>query len=378
MNTGNPFHERSRADLVWGPSRSGKGQNAWTAAYWMAQTYGKRTLYLTAEPGAILGTFHQAEKSGMVDIMSLVGQRHLMSILYTILEGGKWAPKTSEGVRDFNSREAECDPDRNGLLIIDALGSIGDLGLLWFTDPENGAVLPMSPGEDKFSVKDFEMGGKIVNKRGSSPTHVGEICRILQELVMHSANLPYQKVLWIAREQRAAKGQKTDKQGNVIIAGEPIYGPDLPGQAATQRVCSWFGAAYHTAKVPVEGGFVDERKDVGGHAGAMYMGDEQKRKLTEVPKEEYRLYLRPHPDHVTGIMYDAGNRLPAYVNDGQFADKPFVVCTEKVEQTEKDIKFIHTGLNTIYEMERTMAQDTATKLGNSFKSWLDKHNSEKK
>src|SRR5687767_5363653 len=79
-----------RADLLWGKSRSGKGVNAWFAAYWMLVTYGKKTLYLTAEPGSIPMSISNAVRAGMITIFSIKGREHLLAELSAILVDGLW------------------------------------------------------------------------------------------------------------------------------------------------------------------------------------------------------------------------------------------------------------------------------------------------
>jgi hypothetical protein len=222
----------------------------------------------------------------------------------------------------------------------------------------------MTPSREKFWIEDSEDGGQVVKIGGSGMTHVGFATRILQQMVVGSANLPYDKILWIAREQRASRGEKKDKDGNILVAGEPMYGPDLPGQAATPRVTGWFGAAYHVDKVPV-GGQVDDRADVG--TGGAMLGN-MKEKLTTIPNWEYRIYLRPHPDPRTGIMYDAGNRLEAHLNANDKIVPPYIVCTEQKVGKE----FVHTGLNTIMELERVHGVNSADDLKETFSDILAK------
>ena len=359
-----------RADLLWGASRSGKGVNAWFGAYWMAKTYGKKFLYLTAEPGAAPKQIKDAIKAGLGDEFSLVAKPHLLSILQSVLEGGKWPVylKRNDGtiVRDFKSREAECDPDQYGLLIVDSGTSIGDELIKWLADPDNKATLPMTPGKDKFWIEDGD-----VKIGGSGMTHVGFATKIIQQMVVASANLPYQKVLWIFREQRASRGEKKNKDGDILVMGEPMYGPDLPGTAATPRVTSWFGGAYHCDKVPV-GGEKDDRTDVKEKAGGMVLkgADTMADKFLHIPDWEYRIYLKPHPDPKTGILYDAGNRLEAYVNADKTIVKPFIVASEK----KVGKGYVHTGLNTIWELERKFGANNADDLKEDLSDMLRRFN----
>jgi len=350
--------KEQRADLVWGPSNSGKGINAWFAIYWMFMTYGKKSLYLTAEPGALNTSIMNAARAGMVDIFNVTGQPNLLACLSSVLEGGMWPIYLKRGdsiVRSFNSIEAKCNPKEYGLLVVDALGSMGDEILKWFALPGK-VTIPMTMSKEKFNVEDSIEGGLKVDYKATGMTQIGEACRLLQRYVISSAALPYMRVLWIAREQRASKGEKKDKEGNIIVAGEPMYGPDLPGTAATPRVRSWFGGCYHTARVPLPG-ILDDRKDAATGSMGIPM-PAMTEKLTRIPKYEYRLYLSPHPDPTTGILYDAGNRLEAYLNSSQEATKPYIVCTEEITADA----IVHHGLNDVWELERTKGAGMVNRL----------------
>lgn len=367
--------QEQRADLLWGASRTGKGVQAWGGAYWMAKTYGKKFLYLTGEPGAAPESLMIAMRAGMGDMLSVVSKdmmKNLLAILSTVLEAGKWPVyrKLNDGsiMRDFATREANCDPNQYGLIIVE-MTSIADALIEWCASPDNKAIIPMTPGADKFWVEDSIDGGDHVKIGGSSPTHVGLACRYIQELVTMSAALPYQKVLWIAREQRVNKGEKTNKQGDqILVQGEPMYGPDLPGKKATERVTSWFGGAYHCDRVPTGAGTEDKRPDALGSGGMMIAGP-LSAKTTTVPDYEYRLYIRPHPHPTTGILYDAGNRLPAHINNAdETLKKPFIACTEVREG--KGFKM--TGLNTMWELERTAGAGAVEDLTEDLSEMLKK------
>lgn len=335
-----------RADLLWGRSKVGKGENAFRGAYWMLQNYRKKFLYLTAEPGSVPINIQNAIEAGWGDLFSVVGVNNLLAVLFSVLDGGKWPVYRKLGadtiIRDFKTKEAECDPAQYGLLIVDSLTSLGDELIKWLADPDNKATLPMTPGKDKFWISDSGDGLESIKIGGSSMTHVGFATRTLQQLVVASANLPYQKVLWLSREQRASRGEKKDKDGNILVAGEPMYGPDLPGTAATPRVTGWFGGAYHCDAVPV-GGTKDTRADIPDNILPTL-----KDKLSIIPDWEYRIYLRPHPDPHTGIFYDAGNRLPSHLNANSEIVPSFFVCAEK----KVNGKFVHSGLNSIWDIEK--------------------------
>jgi len=344
----------------------GKGINAFMGADWMLKTHGKKFLYLTAEPGSMPKILEDYISAGLGDMFAIVNQQHLLAILSTVLEGGKWPIylQKNDGtiVRSFKSKEAECDPSQYGLLIVDSITSIGDELMKWYTNPANQSTIHGTMDETKFNIKDEGEGLNPVHIHGASMTQIGEACKFIHRMITASANLPYQRVLWIAREQRASRGEKKDKAGNIVVAGEPMYGPDLPGTAATPRVTSWFGGAYHCDAVP-RAGQKDDRPTAA--SGNPLLGGAASEKLSNIPEWEYRIYLRAHPDPATGLLYDAGNRMPPHLNV-----PPFYTCTvDEVAPGE----FKCQGLSTIWELERTQGIGTSDALRQKFGDLLKKY-----
>lgn len=347
-----------RADLLWGATKTGKGQQAWTGAYWMATKRKKKFLYLTCEPGSTPVSITMAVKAGLGDIYALMpSEDNFSAILSAILEGGFWPVylKKNDGsiTRSFKSVEARCRPDEYGMLIVDSLTSIGESFITWLADPSHENHLPMTPNRESFWVSDVD---PVTDKEhaygGSSGTHVYFVQQRLQELVTASANLPYEKMLWLSRETRGSKGEKKSrdkvtKQMEIIIQGEAMYGPALPGSGdIISRVTSWFGGAYHCERVIDS--YIDDpnppQPAAGGGIGGGLRGN-----LGKIPVWEYRMYLQPHPNPTTGLLYDAGNRFAAVVNSDPKIIKPYIVCTETYDKAAKVFK--HTGLNTLYDME---------------------------
>lgn len=343
-----------RADLLWGESGSGKDVNLWMAVYYMAKVKGKKSLLLSGES---LGTGMQlAQKAGLVDVISLSGQDRPLDIMAGILKGRKWPKKieSKTGTRlDFKSAEAEVDPEEAGLLIINSMTSIADQFKLEMAQ-EGRVRLPMSPGKDKYYVV---IDGKPLT--GSAPTHIGFIHDRVYEYVVASTYFETERVLWTGRQSLGAIGEKKDKEGNVIKVGIPVFGPDLPGSAATHRVTGWFGGAYHLDKVKV-GTVKDEREDALQAAAK------------EVPVYEYRLWLQRHNHPDFGAAFDVKNRLPAEVNakltdpSGPTKGRPYIVCTEK----RKGPAWIHTGINTVWELEESYIQKSLDDINEDLKDVL--------
>lgn len=360
-----------RADLIWGRTKSGKGENAWFGAYWVAAVLGKKFLYLTSEPGSVPASIKAAAAAGLGDILNIAGHPNLIGVAQTVLEGGRWPVyrRLNDGtvIRDFQSREAVIDPKEHGMLICDSLTSLGDELLSWLSSPANQVKLPMTPGKDKFSVSDVDPStGQRVEFGGSSGTHVYFAQQRLYELVVASANLPVDKKLWIAREARGSRGEKkarsADGKGyDVVVAGEPMYGPQIPGSGdVITRITGWFGGSYHTDIV-----------DVSPQAAPDPMNPfAQMAPKKDPPKLEYRLYLKPYPDSRTGVLYDVGNRFGSAANADPAKVPAYLVCSEVVDGK----KLIHTGLNTVYQKEADFSKGTTENLRETFAEMLAKFN----
>lgn len=327
-----------RADLIWGDSGHGKDTNLWFAVYHVATKLGKKSLLLTGES---LGTGMQlAQKLGMVDVISIAGTDKPMDLVAGIIKGRKWPiirHQKSGIIYDFKSQEAIIDPDKYGLIMINSMTSLSSL-FQQSMQIEGTVQLPMTPGKDNYNV--VIDGVSIV---GSAPTHVGFIHDRLYSYVVASTYLPVSKVLWTARQKLGAVGEKKKKDGEIIKAGYPIIGPDVAGGAATSKITSWFGGAYHLDQVPVSK-VDDKRTDVlPANEGKM-----------TVAAYEYRLYLAKHMHPEFGVPFDVKNRLPAMVNaltldaKGPTKGKPYVVCSE-LEDGQGG--YVHTGINTVWEME---------------------------
>ena len=87
-------------------------------------------------------------------------------------------------------------------------------------------------------------------------------------------------------------------------------------------------------------------------------------KAVLVPEWEYRIYLRPHPDATTGLLYDAGNRMPPHVKV-----PPYYVCWMK-ENAAGD--FDCQGLSTIWQLEKDQGTGTIEGLASKFGDILSK------
>jgi len=126
-----------------------------------------------------------------------------------------------------------------------------------------------------------------------------------------------------------------------------MIGPDAPGNKLTKKIASWFGGAYHTVAVPTGRIIEDKRPDaVAGLA------------MKPVQEMEYRMYLVPHADAETGIMCDAGNRLPSGCRET--ASMPYIVCNVVRNSDGKAV--VRPGIQTIWSLETAYAARSSESL----------------
>lgn len=334
-------HEDFRADLVWGASGTGKTHQVYLSALQMYVKHRKKTRYLTADGGS-LGPIAPLVKLGIVSVFSLglVPFDRRLEALTIILKGGwpvfdprlnTWSFK-GQGVQPTSKTFEEW-----GQLSIESMTSIGDQ-MTRDLVRRSDIKIPQTPDRDEFFVTSGEFKWTF-----RAPSHIGWSQERMEEFVDMSSVLPYQRILWTARELRSE-----DKKGNAII------GPELPGSAATGKVPGWFGACLHLVAVPGEQ-ITDDRPNLSMMAKSKFQ------------RLERRLYLIPHPDERTGNMLDAKNRLPAEVqtaNDD--LKRGYIKSTIVYGPDGKVVNRI--GLNTYYDMEDELQDKTVGALTDEFKA----------
>lgn len=337
-------HSDLRADLVWGPSGAGKTWQMYLSALQMYKRYGKKTRYLSADGGS-LGPLASLVKLGILRVFSLgvVPYKFRLEAVDLIMSGVWPIFDPDKGVWSFKAQAAKPTSatfDEWGQLITEGLTSVGDMSMRDLIKRED-IKIPQTPDRNEFFVTSGEQKWTF-----RAPAHFGFVQERMEEWVGMSSVLPYQRVLWTARELRAES-----KNGDTIV------GPELPGKAATGSVPGWFGACLHLVAVPGEL-ITDDRPDLSSMAKGKFK------------KMEHRLYLIPHPDGRTGITLDSKNRLPAEVVP--MLTKTGYIRSEVLYEVDAKGKEIvgpdgnpivkeRIGLNTYYDMEAKL-QDVNTAI----------------
>lgn len=263
-----------------------------------------------------------------------------------MIMSGYWPVYNPEtGVWSFKDPAAKPNMkmfDEWGGLIVEGLSSISEMSLRDLVQ-RSDIKIPQTPDRDEFNVKSGDLKWTF-----RAPSHIGFIQERMEEFVNASSVLPYQRVLWTARELRGE-----NKKGDTVI------GPELSGTAATGKVPAWFGACLHLIAVPGEK-IADDRPGL-----AMMAKDKFQRM-------EFRLYLIPHPDARTGITLEAKNRLPAEVQ-ARLTSTGYIK-SETIFETDHKGKLLtdpttnepvikeRIGLNTYYDMESKLQEVTTDLL----------------
>lgn len=332
---GSTAKDELRADVLWGPSGSGKSVQVGWAAYMVAKVLKKKSLIVTADGGAVSAEVKALQELGFVDILPLLRFENPLSILDNVFQGF-WPIRKSDGSWSMADRAANHQNDnawyqQYGAMFVESMTSLGDFLMPWLTGNPKANI----PG----GAKDHQVvdGDKIYKFAGMA--HYGFLGDRFYQWVHWSAAQRYEKILWTAREQRST----TDK-GMVVI------GPDAPGKAITQKSGGWFGGCYHMSVMATGEMIVDTRADVAKDS-LLLAGKGASR-------NEHRMYIVKHPDPETGIMCDVKNRLS--VDRVMKLEKPYVVC-----QQDKD-GLGGSGIATIWGWE----QETQGNLAKTMKDEL--------
>ena len=169
------------------------------------------------------------------------------------------------------------DNDLSDVAIVafEGLTSFGDLILSHLQ--KTGASLSQDPS---YRWQDGE-----TTYSGGNMTYYGFAQSFLYEVVMKSNMLPVEKVIWSALE---AKGEDE-------VTRSPIYGPAIAGKKATGKAGAWFGNLLHF--------------DASQTVGTVEKDDTLKTGMVAITTN-VRMYLRPHADGFTKIIYPAKTRAP--------------------------------------------------------------------
>ena len=122
---------------------------------------------------------------------------------------------------------------------------------------------------------------------GGNMTYFGFVQQRLCEFVASTNSLPVEKVIWTALESR----------GEDEVTKSPIMGPAIVGKKSTGKAGAWFGNMLHFDTV-MKGGLAEIDPKV-------------KSESAMVPiSTEFRMYLRPHAEALSRIMFPAKSRAP--------------------------------------------------------------------
>lgn len=122
---------------------------------------------------------------------------------------------------------------------------------------------------------------------GGNMTYFGFVQQRLCEFVANTNSLPVEKVIWTALESK----------GEDEVTKSPIMGPAIVGKKSTGKAGAWFGNMLHFDTVMT-----------GGNAEA---DPKVKSESAMVPiSTEFRMYLRPHAEALSRIMFPAKTRAP--------------------------------------------------------------------
>src|ERR1017187_9713177 len=122
---------------------------------------------------------------------------------------------------------------------------------------------------------------------GGNMTYFGFVQQRLCEFVASTNSQPVEKVIWTALESK----------GEDEVTKSPIMGPAIVGKKSTGKAGAWFGNMLHF-----------DTSMTGGTAEA---DPKIKSESAMVPiTTEFRMYLRPHAEALSRIMFPAKSRAP--------------------------------------------------------------------
>jgi len=122
---------------------------------------------------------------------------------------------------------------------------------------------------------------------GGNMTYYGFIQQRICEFVASTNSLPVEKIIWTALESK----------GEDEVTKSPIMGPAIVGKKSTGKAGAWFGNMLHFEAV-MTGGTAEADPKVKSEAALVPI------------TTEFRMYLRPHAEALTRIMFPAKTRAP--------------------------------------------------------------------
>ena len=248
------------ADCVYGSTGTGKTHFIAEAAKRVWDKYQKRTRYIGGDSGGF-DTLGDLVEDGIVIPFVVANDPHPIETLDKLAQG-YWPDAEGKLIMGI--------PAEIGLYAFEGLTSFGDIMMRHLSRTKT--KLSQEPaytyldGKTEFS--------------GTNMSYYGEIQNRIYNLVVTSAVLPVERVIWTALEGRG------EEEGTKA----PTYGPSIVGKKSTGKAGQWFGNMVHLEML------VTEKID----PSTKQINLEQRRVM----------YIQPHADPLTKIPFPAKVRAP--------------------------------------------------------------------
>ena len=258
------------ADAVYGSTGTGKTHFIAEAAKRVWDLKHKKTRYIAGDTGGYdtLGDLVQYREDGSVDLDKSIVLPHVVSNSAHPIEE---LDKLAQGMwPDGEGKLARWIGDDIGLYAFEGLTSFGDIMMRHLsrtkTRLSQDPAYTYVDGTTEFS--------------GTNMSYYGEIQNRIYDLVVKSAVLPVERVIWTALEGRG------EEEGTKA----PTYGPSIVGKKSTGKAGQWFGNMVHLEML------TSEQVD----SGTKQINIIQRRVM----------YVQPHADPLTKVPFPAKVRVP--------------------------------------------------------------------
>lgn len=267
-----------KADLFYGATKTTKTSNIGHAARYIWERYGKTTRLITSDPGGF-EPIQSLVDAGIIEPWLIRMWPYGPETLDKACQGW-WPTDTNVVGSKLVPWLSQPDRDKVGCLAIEGLTSGGDMMLEYLSD--TGSSLSQDPN--------FKITIGTTTYYGGNQSYYGWVQRALGQYVFKSAMIPgLHKVIWTALE---AKGEEN---------GEPLYGPAIAGKKAIGKAGAWFGNCLHFEAIET----ILPPARTSTSQGQPDATAKQLSVATEI-----KMYLRPHADAKSKIMFHAGTRAP--------------------------------------------------------------------
>lgn len=264
---------KAEVTLGYGASGTGKTYQIKELIEYVWERYHKVTRVVTADGGW----------PAWLDDYKAVGMADIAPIGAATANATEWVDRYCQGYWRDEKKQVWTKEgiEKVGAYAFEGLTSMGDLIMADLRG--RGAKLSQDPN---FTLKIGE-----TTYYGSNMTYFGFVQERLYDCVMKTHMLPVHKVYWTATE---TKGEDD---------GNKVYGPAIAGKKSIGKAPQWFGDCLHFEMIQREAA-----KDA-------------KTGFTTI-STEWAMYLQPHADPITKIVFPAkirlvnttGEQVPEYFN----------------------------------------------------------------